>query len=70
MSINPPVLTIALGAVGVPQADVIEALVHLGATKEVSSWELLLQNWNAKYSPGGTYPLSVCLLYTSPSPRD
>ena len=33
--------------------------MHLGATKEVSSWELLLQNWNGKYSPGGTYPLSV-----------
>jgi len=54
-----PKLTIALGAVGVPQGDVVEARVHLGATKEVSSWELLLQNWNAKYSPGGTYPLSV-----------
>ncbi|MCJ7768687.1 hypothetical protein MUP79_09895 [Candidatus Bathyarchaeota archaeon] len=59
MSVNPPNLTIALGSVGVPQGDVIEARVHLGATKEVSSWELLLQNWNGKYSPGGTYPLSV-----------
>lgn len=59
MSVNSPSLTVALGAVGVPQADVIEALVHLGATKEVSSWELLLENWDAKYSPGGTYPLSV-----------
>jgi hypothetical protein len=52
-------LTIALGAVGVPQADVVDALVHLGATKEVSSWELLLQNWNGKYSPNGAYPLNV-----------
>ena len=59
MSVNQPVLTIALGSVGVPQADVIEALVHLGATKEVSSWELHLQNWNGKYSPNGTYPLNV-----------
>lgn len=59
MSVNPPVMTIALGSVGVPQADVIEALVHLGATKEVSSWELRLQNWNSKYSPNGTYPLNV-----------
>jgi hypothetical protein len=33
--------------------------VHLGATKEVSSWELLLQNWDKKYSPGGTCPLAV-----------
>ena len=59
MSVNPPALTVALGSVGVPQIDVIEATVHLGATKEVSSWELHLQNWNGKYSPNGTYPLSV-----------
>jgi hypothetical protein len=59
MSVSPPALTIALGSVGIPQVDVIEALVHLGATKEVSSWELHLQNWNSKYSPNGTYPLNV-----------
>ena len=59
MSVNPPVLTIALGTVGIPQADVIEAVVYLGATKEVSSWELRLQNWDGKYSPNGTYPLNV-----------
>lgn len=59
MSVNPPALTIALGSVGVPQTDVTEALVHLGATKEVSSWELLLQNWDGKYSPNGAYPLNV-----------
>jgi len=59
LSVDIPKLTIALGAVGIPQGDVVEARVYLGATKEVSSWELLLQNWNSKYSPGGTYPLSV-----------
>lgn len=59
MSINPPTITIALGSVGIPQADVIEAKVHLGATREVSSWELHLQNWNKKYSPNGAYPLNV-----------
>jgi hypothetical protein len=59
MSVNPPALTIALGSVGVPQVDVIDALVHLGASREVSSWELRLQNWNSKYSPNGTYPLNV-----------
>jgi hypothetical protein len=59
LSVDIPKLTIALGAYGISQGDVIEARVHLGATKEVSSWELLLQNWNSKYSPGGTYPLSV-----------
>lgn len=59
LSVDIPKLTIALGAVGVPQGDVVEARVHLGATKEVSSWELLLQNWGSKYNPSGTYPLSV-----------
>ena len=59
MSVDIPQTAITLGSVGVPQADVIEATVHLGATKEVSSWELLLQNWDGKYSPGGPYPLSV-----------
>jgi hypothetical protein len=59
LSVEIPKLTIALGPHGISQGDVVEARVHLGATKEVSSWELLLQNWNAKYSPGGTYPLSV-----------
>ena len=54
MSVDIPKLTIALGAVGIPQGDVVEARVHLGATKEVSSWELLLQNWGSKYSPSGT----------------
>ena len=38
MSVDIPKLAIALGAVGVSQGDVIEARVHLGATKEVSSW--------------------------------
>lgn len=59
LSFDIPKLMIALGAVGVPQGDVIEAHVYLGATEEVSSWELLLQNWNSKYSPSGAYPLSV-----------
>ena len=59
MSVASPQTTIALGAVGIPQADIIDAVVHLGATKEVSSWQLLLENWDAKYSPNGTYPLNV-----------
>ena len=59
MSVEPPTITVALGSVGIPQTDIIDAVVHLGATKEVSSWELLLQNWNGKYSPNGTYPLNV-----------
>jgi hypothetical protein len=54
-----PVITVAFGAYGIPQGDVIECRVHLGCTKEVSSFELLLQNWDKKYSPGGIYPISV-----------
>ena len=59
MSVDIPKLTVALGSIGVSQGDIIEARVHLGATKEVSSWELLLQNWDKKYSSGGTYPIVV-----------
>jgi hypothetical protein len=59
MSVDIPKLAVVLGAVTPPQGDVIEARVHLGSTKEVSSWELLLQNWAKKYSPGGTYPILV-----------
>jgi hypothetical protein len=59
LSVDIPKLAVVLGSVTPPQGDVIEARVHLGATKEVSSWELLLQNWDKKYSPGGTYPIIV-----------
>jgi hypothetical protein len=59
VSVDLPELAIVLGSVTPPQGDVIEARVHLGATNEVSSWELLLQNWNKKYSPSGTYPIIV-----------
>ena len=59
MSVDIPNLAVVLGSVTPPQGDVIEARIHLGATKEVSSWELLLQNWDKKYSPGGTYPIIV-----------
>jgi hypothetical protein len=59
LSVDIPKLTVALGSIGVSQGDIIEARVHLGATKEVSSWELLLQNWDKKYSLGGTYPIVV-----------
>ena len=52
-------MSVALGSVGISQADVLEALIHLGATKEVSSWGIRLQNWDGKYSPNGTHPLNV-----------
>ncbi|MGD6807552.1 MAG: hypothetical protein ACQCN4_11405 [Candidatus Bathyarchaeia archaeon] len=54
-----PVAVLSLGTVGVPQADIKEAFVHLGCSKEVSSFEVLLENWNGKYSPNGAYPILV-----------
>jgi len=59
MSVEIPKMTIAFGSYGIPQADVIECRVHLGCTKEVSSFDLQLQNWNGKYSPSGSIPLAV-----------
>ncbi len=44
-----------------PQSDVVELLCHLGCSKEVSSYEVKLYNWNGKYSPGGSDPLYVGL---------
>ena len=59
MSVQTPVTAIVFGNVTPPQGDVVELKVHLGCTEEVSSFEVLLQNWNAKYSPDGTSPISV-----------
>jgi len=61
MSVQIPKCAIAFGSVAPPQGDVIDLRIHLGCTKEVSSFEVLLQNWNKKYSPGGTYPITVGL---------
>jgi hypothetical protein len=59
MSVQIPKCAIVFGSVAPPQGDVIDLRIHLGCTKEVSSFEVLLQNWNKKYSPGGTYPINV-----------
>ena len=59
LSVQPPVVAVVFGSVTPPQADVVEARVHLGCTEEVGSFEVLLQNWNGKYSPGGTSPVGV-----------
>jgi hypothetical protein len=58
-NVDIPKLVVSVGSVDVFQGDVINAKVHLGCTKEVSSWEILLQNWNGKYSPNGSYPVNV-----------
>jgi len=59
MSVEIPKVAVAFGSVAPPQGDIINLRVHLGCTKEVSSFECLLQNWDKKYSPGGSYPISV-----------
>ena len=61
MSVSTPSVAIVFGTVTPPQGDVIELNVHFGCTKEVSSFEVVLQNWNGKYSPNGTYPIVVGL---------
>jgi hypothetical protein len=59
LSVTLPVCAIVFGSVTPPQSDVLELKVHLGATKEVSSFNCLLKNFDKKYSPGGTYPINV-----------
>jgi hypothetical protein len=59
VSVNAPVVAVVFGSVAPPQGDVVELRVHLGCTREVSSFEVLLQNWGGKYSPNGATPVSV-----------
>jgi len=59
MSVEIPKAAIVFGSVTPPQGDIIDLRVHLGCTKEVSSFECVLQNWDKKYSPGGTSPINV-----------
>ncbi len=59
MSIAIPVVALVFGSVTPLQGDVLDLRVHLGCTKEVSSFDCLLQNFDKKYSPGGTYPINV-----------
>ncbi len=61
LSVAAPSVAIAFGSIAPPQGDVVFLNVHLGCTREVSSFEVTLQNWNGKYSPNGAYPLSVGL---------
>jgi hypothetical protein len=59
VSLQPPVAAVVLGNIAPPQGDIISLSVHLGCTDEVSSFETLLHNWNGKYSPNGTSPLTI-----------
>ena len=51
----------AFGTVTPPQGDIASLLVHLGGSKEVSDFSVKLQNWNGKYSPNGSSPITVGL---------
>ncbi len=57
MSVEIPKIAVAFGSVTPPQGDVIELGIHLGCTKEVSSFECLLQNFDKKYTV--TNPINV-----------
>lgn len=57
MSVAVPVAAIAFGSVTPPQGDILELRVHLGCTKEVSSFDCLLQNFDKKYT--ATNPINV-----------
>jgi len=59
VSVQIPKAAVAFGSVTPPQGDVIDLRIHLGGTKEVSSFECLLKNWDKKYSPGGSSPITV-----------
>jgi hypothetical protein len=54
-----PVCALVFGSVNPPQEDVVSMKVHLGCTKEVSSFEVVLQNWGKKYSPSGWLPIVI-----------
>ncbi|MCW4048062.1 MAG: hypothetical protein NWE99_10980 [Candidatus Bathyarchaeota archaeon] len=58
-SVDVPKVVVVFGTVNPPQEDVVDLRVHLGATREVSSFECTLENWNKKYSPSGTSPINV-----------
>jgi hypothetical protein len=57
--VQAPTAAIVFGSVTPPQGDVVELKVHLGCTLEVSSFDVLLQNWGGKYSQNGASPISV-----------
>jgi len=59
LSVALPVVAVVFGSVTPPQGDVLDLRVHLGCTKEVSSFSCLLKNFGKKYSPSGTYPINV-----------
>lgn len=61
MSVDLPTCALTFGYVSPPQSDIVDLFVHLGCSKEVSSYEVKLHNHNGWYSPGGYTPITVGL---------
>ncbi|MBS7633787.1 hypothetical protein KEJ15_09305 [Candidatus Bathyarchaeota archaeon] len=59
MSVDIPKMALAFGSIAIPQGDVLEARITLACTEEASRFEVLLQNWDKKYSPGEANAISV-----------
>ena len=57
LSVEIPKAAVVFGSVTPPQGDILELRVHLGCTKEVSSFDCLLQNFDKKYTV--TNPINV-----------
>jgi hypothetical protein len=72
LSVALPVAAVVFGSVTPPQGDIVDLTVHLGCSTEISSFECTLQNWDKKYSIGGTYPIeegSNAIIYVGRSPN-
>ncbi|MCW4017365.1 MAG: hypothetical protein NWF00_01565 [Candidatus Bathyarchaeota archaeon] len=61
MSVNAPNVAVVFGTVMPPQGDVVELQVHLGCSNEVSSFEVVLANFDGKYSPNGENAITAGL---------
>ena len=61
MSLEIPSVTVVFGDITVPQADIVMLNVHLGCTREISSFECQIQNFDGKYGPNGEHPISLGL---------
>jgi len=59
-----PAVELTFGSVVPADSEVVNTQVVLGCTEEMSSFSALLQNWDEKYSPGGTYPITKGLAAT------
>lgn len=58
MSVDLPTAEVVFGSVTPSLGRIIDLVVHLGCTKEVSSFKCLLNNWDEQYSPGGATPIT------------